>query len=217
MMSVRRQSGHCALTDLEAVIDRSVRVLLTSDGAACRSSKPRVPSGLAAIDKHLGTFIDITERKQAEESLRNSEARYRELADTIPAGVYEATVDGYFTYANRTAMEMYGYGEDDIRKGIHFLQVIAPEDHDAAKRRSQAVREDQDPSLHGLYVCPEGREPLPRTADVQTREAKRPGGGLDGRRHGHQRPQGSAERPAEKRGHAAKHPEGRARGDCLRP
>ena len=91
-----------------------------------------------------GIVRDVTERKQAEESLRISEARYRELADTIPAGVYEATVDGYFTYANRTAMEMFGYGEDDIRQGIHFLQVVVPEDHDAAKRRSQAIREDQD-------------------------------------------------------------------------
>ena len=87
---------------------------------------------------------DITEKRRAEAALRASEARYRELADTIPAGVYEATVDGYFTYANKTAMEMYGYGEDDIRKGIHFLQVISPEDHDVAKRRLQAIREGQD-------------------------------------------------------------------------
>ena len=104
-----------------------------------------------------GIVQDVTERKQAEESLRISEARYRELADTIPAGVYEATVDGYFTYANRTAMEMYGYGEDDIREGMHFLQVISPEDHDAVKRRSQAVREGKPlPHMDYTFVRKDG-------------------------------------------------------------
>jgi len=122
-----------------------------------------------------GIVQDVTERKQAEESLRISEARYRELADTIPAGVYEATVDGYFTYANRTAMEMYGHGEEDIKKGIHFLQVVAPEDHDTAKRRSQAVRENQPlPYTDYIFVRKDGSrfpgllmsKPLKRNGEV---------------------------------------------------
>jgi PAS domain S-box-containing protein len=138
------EKGHCPMTDLGQVIDRSERVLLTSDSSRVPIIKSARPIRIGGSDKILETFIDITGRKQAEESLRISEARYRELADTIPAGVYEATVDGYFTYVNRTAMEMYGYGEDDIRQGIHFLQIIAPEDHDAAKRRLQAIREAQD-------------------------------------------------------------------------
>ena len=151
------EKGCCPVTDLGQAIDRSERILLTSDGSRVPIIKTARPIRIGGDDKILETFIDITELKQAEESLRISEARYRELADTIPAGVYEATVDGYFTYANRTAMEMYGYGEDDIRKGVHFLQVVAPEDHDTAKRRAQAVRDDQTlPNVDYLFVRKDG-------------------------------------------------------------
>jgi PAS domain S-box-containing protein len=151
------EKGRCPVTDLGQVVDRSERILLTSDGSRVPIIKTARPIRIGGDDKILETFIDITERKLAEEALQASEARYRELADTIPAGVYEATVDGYFTYANRTAMEMYGYGEDDIGKRIHFLQVVAPEDHDTAKRRSQAIRDDQPlPYMDYTFVRRDG-------------------------------------------------------------
>ena len=116
--------------------DGTVRHELVS-GVPIRNNRGEILAGYLVC-------TDITKRRQAEELLRASEVRYRELADTIPAGVYEATLDGYITYANKTAMEMYGYGKDDITKGIHFLQIISAEDHDAAKRRLQAIREAQD-------------------------------------------------------------------------
>ena len=78
------------------------------------------------------TALDITEKKKTEDALRASEARYRELADALPVGVYESSHDGIVTYANRTAREMFGYGEDEVRKGIPFLKVVAPEEHETA-------------------------------------------------------------------------------------
>ena len=78
------------------------------------------------------TALDITEKKRTEDALRASEARYRELADALPVGIYELSHDGIVTYANRTAMEMFGYEQDEVRRGVPFLKVIAPEEHETA-------------------------------------------------------------------------------------
>jgi PAS domain S-box-containing protein len=87
------------------------------------------------------TALDVTEQKRAEEALRASELRYRELADHLPVGVYEADFDGMFTYSNSMAMKLFGYGEENVRAGMHFLQVIAPEEHEIALKRAQGVRQ----------------------------------------------------------------------------
>src|SRR5262249_49721747 len=56
----------------------------------------------------LGNFIDITERKEAEEKLRKSEQVFRELLGALPAALFVTDAGGRITYYNQAAVELWG-------------------------------------------------------------------------------------------------------------
>ncbi len=85
------------------------------------------------------TLEDITERKQDEESLRESERRFRDLADLLPQPVFEFDENGYFTFANQSAFTVFGYSPEDLQQGVHALQLIVTGDRDRAKEDIQGL------------------------------------------------------------------------------
>jgi PAS domain S-box-containing protein len=61
-------------------------------------------------EKYLLTVMtDITERKQAEEALRESDEKYRNLFDNAAEGIYQVTPNGRFISANPAAARILGY------------------------------------------------------------------------------------------------------------
>ena len=56
-----------------------------------------------------GICIDITQRREIETQLKNSEKSYRDLFDSIPEAIYVQDVDGTFLDVNDGAVKMYGY------------------------------------------------------------------------------------------------------------
>jgi len=56
-----------------------------------------------------GTFIDITERKMAEQALEESEKRFRTLFENATVGLYRTTPDGRILMANPALLRMLGY------------------------------------------------------------------------------------------------------------
>jgi PAS domain S-box-containing protein len=76
-------------------------------------------------------FLKVTiqlERSQA--ARRESQEKYRELANSLPQIVFETDQDGNLTFANLNAFDLFGYTEDDFQKGLNALQMIIPQERD---------------------------------------------------------------------------------------
>jgi PAS domain S-box-containing protein len=90
---------------------------------------------------------DITERKQAEEALRKSEERFRDLYDNAPVGYHEYDREGRITNVNRTDLEMLGYTRDEMIGRPIWKFVVEDE---IAHQRILAKLTGKMPPDHGL-------------------------------------------------------------------
>jgi PAS domain S-box-containing protein/putative nucleotidyltransferase with HDIG domain len=63
---------------------------------------------------HFATFEDITDRKKAEETLRESEEKYRDILESIEEGYYEVDLKGNITFCNDFLCEILGYRREEL-------------------------------------------------------------------------------------------------------
>jgi formate hydrogenlyase transcriptional activator len=83
---------------------------------------------LGELVEFVGTNMDITERKQAEEKNRQDEHELRRITDAIPHIIVVLNTDGRPIYVNRVGLEYTGLSVEEMQAEGSPYRVIHPED-----------------------------------------------------------------------------------------
>jgi PAS domain S-box-containing protein len=104
-----------------------------------------------------GVVRDITVRRQAEESLRASEAQFRAMCDVSPMGIFLVRPDGHVTYGNASDLKLTGLTWEDTM-GLNWVKAIHPEDRERALAEwSRAIDAGQPYEGVGRYLHEDGK------------------------------------------------------------
>jgi two-component system CheB/CheR fusion protein len=130
------------ITDVEAVLKDLAIIEREVSAGDDRWYLARIAPYRSTGDRLAGvvaTFIDTTQRKLAEDKLRESEARVRRALEIETVGVMFFDVDGQITDANNAFLRMSGYTREDLENGrLRWELMPAPE----FLERSQQALED---------------------------------------------------------------------------
>jgi diguanylate cyclase (GGDEF)-like protein/PAS domain S-box-containing protein len=77
----------------------------------------------------VGTYVDITERKNIERALFESQALLASIFDVTPIGLCVADMQGRFVRVNQAFCELYGYSADELLQE-NFLKLLPPSQHE---------------------------------------------------------------------------------------
>lgn len=80
----------------------------------------------------LGIITDLTELKQKENKIKESEELYRLLIKTSPDAVTASNLEGKITYVSERTLELHGYDSETELLGKSAIDLIAPEEQPRA-------------------------------------------------------------------------------------
>ncbi len=156
--------GRCPITDLEQNVDNAERVLLTADGKSRPILKSVSEITLRGHAYLLESFIDISDRKQIERALLESEAYYRAIFESTATGMAIVEEDMTVAMVNSILEQLTGFSKNEVEGLKPWTDFVAPEDLELMKTYHRTRRRDEG-------SAPKGYEFRLLTKDGTRREA----------------------------------------------
>lgn len=149
------ESGKCPVTDLGHTIDSSERVLLTHKGERISILKSVIRTMLGGREVMIESFTDISDRKRAEEMLRESGEKYRTLFESAGDMIFIHDLNGRILAFNTLACERLGYTRPELMS-MTFGEVDSPENAPYAPERIARLKEQVHISFETMHRRKDG-------------------------------------------------------------
>lgn len=153
---IRLMQEHDIITEFESPVFRKdgTVIWISENCRAIRDSKGR-------LLYYEGTVEDITQRREAEEKVRHSEALYHSLVETLPQNIFRKDLDCRFTFGNQQFCKTLGRPLEEIigKTDFDFFPADLAEKYQNDDRRVletgepyETVEEHQPPGKAKMYV-----------------------------------------------------------------
>lgn len=99
---------------------------------------------------------DITDKESKEDELLETQHRFVDFADMLPQTIFEADSEGNIIYGNAAAFKMFRRKEEEFSKGLHLLQMIAPEYREKATKNVKSILQGKVKRIANEYIALRG-------------------------------------------------------------
>jgi PAS domain S-box-containing protein/putative nucleotidyltransferase with HDIG domain len=126
----------------------------------------------------VAVYDDVTERKQAEDALRESERKLRLVTDQVTDVIWSMDLKGNFTFVTPSAERMIGFTVEEMLS-LNFSQITTPESHTMAMdliSKRMKVKKREPVVLEMKLVCKDGSKKWCEVTAIFATDDNRPSG-----------------------------------------